>query len=74
MPRKPVTPRLIGEHGVVNFHASVIPPSYLFSDFYSRTWVGHRNARAPASCQRPSKDIIKMLYRSPPSRPGPGSR
>jgi hypothetical protein len=27
MPRKPVTPRLIGEHDVVSFRASVIPPS-----------------------------------------------
>src|SRR5277367_4111840 len=43
MPRKPVAPRLISEHGVVNFHASVIPPSYLLSDFSSGAWIGHRN-------------------------------
>jgi hypothetical protein len=37
MPRKPVTPRLIGEHDVLNFRASVIPPSSLFTFLFDAT-------------------------------------
>jgi len=62
MPRKPVAARLISEHGVVKFHASVIPPSQFLSYLYCG--IGH-GSRAVVGRQPPSEQ---------PSGPGRGGR